>query len=897
MDGPKLPERRYWTPDVARDVDDEIAFHLEERQRELQARGVSESEARERALKKFGGVATVAAACRAIDEQMYRERRRSGMWTELKQDATYAVRSLARTPGFTAIALLTLALGIGANTAMFSVINAVLLRPLPYKNEDRLVFVWSSTRSFPRAPLTPGRLIDFREQLTSISGMAGISHISVNLTGTGDPERISASSVSSNFFDLLGVGAWLGEPFHAGRADDRDIVLSHGLWVRRFGQDPNIVGREITINGTARRIVAVMPPDFEWPSITGTGSSNGNAPELWVPAARQDIPRMPQDDPNQDLSANRRTAYLRALARLKDGVSVEQAQGEAEAVANHLGGLYPEGERGTGAVVQPLRQQFFGVVRQPLLVLFAAVVFVLAIACANAASLLLGRATARRRELAVRLALGASRGRVVRQLLTESLVLSLGGAVLGVAAAWIARGWLVTLAPEGIVRLGATRLDLPVLGFTLLVSMITGVLFGLIPAAQSSRVPVTSSLADDGARGTASRGTTLTRNVLVAAQIGVSVVLLVGAGLLIRSFATLSRVDTGIDTHNLLTFDLFLSGPRATNRVAQSAFYDDVLRELRALPGVVHAGAAVTLPIGGDDFGATITIEGKPLPPAGQEPAVGYQIVTPGYFEAIGMRIRSGRDFNQSDTRDSAPVVLVNETLARQHWPGEDPVGRRLRIGRNPSTPLATVVGVVSDIRHLGPTQPVRPEIYEVHTQSPFSFMAFVVRTAADPEAMIPSVRAAVARLDPAQPVATARSMDAHLERALARPRFMSTLTTAFGALALVLAVIGLYGVISYSVTQRAREIAIRTALGARSTDVMRMVLTRAVLLAATGVAAGTLAALFATRFMAGLLYGVTGTDPVTFTATGGLLFLVALCAAAVPALRAARIGGASALR
>jgi putative ABC transport system permease protein len=897
MDQRNVPERRYWTPDVKRDVDDEIAFHLEERQRDLQAHGLSESEARERALRKFGGVASVAAACRAIDEQMYREKRRSVMLTDFKQDAAYAVRSLARTPGFTIVALLTLALGIGANTAMFSVINAVLLRPLPYKNEDRLVFVWSSTRSFPRAPLTPGRLLDFREQLTSISGMAGISHISVNLTGTGDPERISASSVSSNFFDLLGIGAQLGEPFHDGLADARDIVLSHGLWVRRFGQDPSVVGREVTINGTARRIVAVMPPEFEWPSITGTGSSNGNAPELWIPAARHDIPRMPQDDPNQDLSTNRQTAYLRALARLEDGVSVEQAQREAEAIANRLGDQYPNRDRAVGAVVQPLRQQFFGVVRQPLLILFAAVVFVLAIACANAASLLLGRATARRRELAVRLALGASRGRVARQLLTESVVLSLGGAVLGIGAAWFARGWLVALAPEGIVRLGATRLDLPVLGFTLLVSMFTGILFGLIPAAHSSRTSVASSLADDGSRGTASRGTTVARNVLVAVQIGVSVVLLVGAGLLIRSFSTLSRVDTGIDTHNLLTFDLFLSGPRATNRAAQSAFYDDVLRELRGAPGVIHAGAAVTLPIGGDDFGATITIEGKPLPPAGQEPSVGYQIVTPGYFDAIGMRIRSGRDFNQSDTRESPPVVLVNESLARQHWPGEDPVGRRLRIGRNPSTPLATIVGVVSDIRHLGPTQPARPEIYEVHTQSPFSFMAFVVRTAGDPEAMIPSIRAAIARLDPAQPVATARSMDTHLERALARPRFMSTLTTAFGALALMLAVVGLYGVISYSVTQRAREIAIRTALGARQADVMRMVLTRALLLAAAGVVFGTAAALFATRFMAGLLYGVTSTDPVTFAATAGLLFAVTLCAAAIPARRAARIGGASALR
>jgi predicted permease len=820
------------------------------------------------------------------------------MWNDIRQDVRYAIRSLGKSPAFTIVVLVTLALGIGANTAIFSVIHAVLLRPLPYPRADRLVFVWSSTDAFPRAPLTPGRLVDFRGQLTSLAATAGISHLSVNLTGGGGhPERLNASSVSSNFFDVLGVPALLGDPFHAGRADERDVVLSYGLWARRFAADRAIVGRDITINGRARRVVAVMPRQFEWPSITGRGSSHTGGPELWIPPARDDVPRMPRDDPHQDLRANRSTGYLRAVARLKDGVTLQQAQREAEIVAQRLVAEYALTDAGRGAVIQTLRDQFFGVVREPLLLLVAAVIFVLAIACANAASLLLGRASARRREIAVRLAVGASRGRVIRQLLTEATVLAIGGAAVGLLFAWWAQSWVMAMAPEGILRLESARLDAVVLAFTSGVAVLTGVVFGLVPARQASSVGARADLAEAGGRGSAGPRAGRTRDVLVSAQICAALVLLVGAGLLLRSFAELSRVDTGIDMRNLLAFDVVLSGARAESGPMQMRFYDDLLRRIRSIPGVRAAGAAVTLPIGGDDFAAGYAVEGRPALAPSQEPSAGYQIVTPGYFTTMGMTIASGRDVNDSDTADAPRVVMVNETLARLAWPGEQALGRRLRIGRSVSAPWSTVIGIVTDVRHLGPATPPRPELYEVHTQSPFSFMAFAVRTEGDPYAVVPAIRHEIGRLDPALPMSGMRTMEEHLSRSLARPRFLSALTAGFGGLALVLAIVGIYGLIGNSVTERAREIAIRCALGARRGDVLTLVLSRALILAVVGVVSGMLLALALTRLMSGLLFGVTATDPWTFSAVGGLLVLVALVSALVPAIRATRIDGAQALR
>jgi putative ABC transport system permease protein len=427
--------------------------------------------------------------------------------------------------------------------------------------------------------------------------------------------------------------------------------------------------------------------------------------------------------------------------------------------------------------------------------------------------------------------------------------------------------------------------------------VLTGIVFGIVPAWQAASGGINQDLAEGGGRGSAGPRASRTRDGLVALQICAALVLLVGAGLLLRSFATLSRLDTGIDTRNLLAFDVILSGPRTSSGRMQTAFYDDLLRGIRSVPGVRTAGAAVTLPIGGDDFGATYTVEGQPVPKPSEEPVAGYQIVTPGYFNAIGMKIVAGRDFDDGDSAEAPAVVMVNQTLARQAWPGTDPLGRRLRIGRNPSAPWQTVVGVVTDIRHLGPAAPPRPELYEVHAQSPFSFMAFVVRTEGDPYSTVGAIRHEIARLDPSLPLSGVRTMDEHLWRSLARPRFLSALTASFGGLALVLAVVGIYGLIGYTVTQRTREIAIRSALGARRGDVLRLVLSKALLLAAVGVVSGSLLALSLTKLLSGLLFGVTPGDPWTFAAVAALLMLSALVSALIPAIRAARIDATVALR
>jgi putative ABC transport system permease protein len=818
------------------------------------------------------------------------------MLRDITHDVVYSVRSLSRTPGFTAVALLTLALGIGANTAIFSVINAVLLRPLPFAHPDRLVFLWSAAGTQP-VNLVPARMIDFRQRLTAIEGLAAIGHLSVNLTGSGDAERIAASSVSSNFFDVLGVRPLAGEPFHSARVSPDDVVLSYGLWIRRFASDPSLVGRDIILNGRARRVVAVMPREFTWPAITSRGSSNATPPELWIPAAVADIPRTPGDDPNQDLSSDRRTGFLRAVARLRDGVTLAQAQSEISALAVRLAAEHPRDDGELGAIVQPLRAQLFGAVRQPLLILIGAVGFVLAIACANAASLLLGRASARRREMAMRLALGASRYRIVRQVLTESVVLALGGAVAGLLVAVWARSSLVALAPSDIPRLGDTGIDPSVLLFTGGVSVITGVIFGIVPAWQVSTGSLTADLGDGTTRSSSGPRSGRTRDVLVAVQIAVALVLLVGAGLLLRSFNSLTRVDTGIDARNLLTFEMALSGPRANNPAAQTAFYNEVLSALRAQPGVRGAGAAVTLPIGGDDFGLQYFVEGRAGAAGAQPASAGYQVVSPGYFEAMGIRVKAGRDFRDSDAAGGALVVMVNDTLARQQWPGADPIGKRVRLGRDDAAAWMTVVGVVSDIRHLGPAVPPRPELYQPLAQRPFSFMAFVVRTEQDPRTLVPSLRSVVGRLDPAQPIARVSTMRQHIERSLARPQFMSTLIAAFGVLALTLSIVGIYGVMAYSVSQRTREIAIRTALGAQRGEVLRLVLAKAVWLSAIGVTAGLITSFMLTRVLAGQLFGITATDPLTYAAVVSLLAVVALLAGAIPAARAARIDATKALR
>ena len=895
MDGPTRPERRLWRPDVRQDVEDELAFHLEMRERDYRERGASEAEAHEAAARRFGDRRAVAATCRAIDEQWHRDRRRRAFLADLRQDLAYAARTLRKAPGFTAVAMITLALGIGANAAIFSVINSVLLRPLPYANADRLAFIWSTGPTGAPEPVSPARFLDLQRRLTSVDRMAAICQFSVTLTGADDPEQVDAASVSSSFFDVLGAPPLLGAPFRTGAADPHAVVLSHGLWVRRFGSDSGIIGREVALNGRNRRVVAVMRPDFAWPAIT-TQPSNIGGPELWIPGAMHDLPRTPADDPSEDLSTNRQLGILRVVGRIADQATLATASRQAAHVGVQLASEYPRTDSARGFTAVSLRTQFFGPVAQPLYVLLGAVGFVLAIACANVASLLLGRATTRRREMAVRLALGASRARIVRQLLTESVALASIGGAMGLLVAWWAERALVGLSPGGILRIDQTRIDWVVLAFTIGVSIVSGIAFGLVPAWQVSRAQPGTGLRDSGGRGAAGSGGRA-RDLLVAAEIAVALVLVVGAALMLRSFTTLSAVDTGLDLRHLLTFHLAAPDRGRATPEQQTAFYDHVLERLRSLPGVLEAGAAVTLPIGGDTFSTTYIVEGQPLPDRGREPSAGYQIVSTGYFRAAGMRVLQGRDFQPSDRHGAPPVVAVNETLAQQAWPGQQALGRQVRFGRDTDDPPATVIAVVSDIRHGGPGARPRPELYQPLAQRAFSSMAFVVRTAGDPLSYVPAVRAEIRAIAPAIPVAKVATMEQHVARAVSRPRFLSTLIGAFGALALALAVVGIYGVMACSVSERAQEIAIRMALGARPGDVIGMVLSKAAVLSSAGVGIGIVAALGLSRVVAGLLFGVSPTDAATFSACAVVLLLVALLAAAVPARQASRVEGAGALR
>jgi putative ABC transport system permease protein len=889
-DAPR-PERPLWRPDLAADVRDEVAFHLDMREREYRENGLPNNEAKDAARRRFGNVQTISAEVRRIDEQAARELRRASIWADFRQDVRYSLRGLRRTPGFTSIAVLTLALGIGANTAIFSVINGLLLQPLPFPDAGRLVFLWNIRSDGDREPLGPGRMLDFREQATSLAGFAGISHLAFNLTGSGDPERINGSSVSASFFDVLGARPLLGEPFHTGVADPSAVVLTERLWVRRFNADPSIVGRTITLNGRPRHVLAVMPREFRWPSITARPAPGDEGPDLWVPGGPGDVPRVAIDE-DADMTGYRNTGYLRAVARLKPGVTFGQARAEVSAIGERLSRTYLEDD-GRGATLVPIREQWSGPLERPLFVLAGAVAFVLAIACANVASLLLGRGAARRRDLAVRRAIGASRARIIRQLLTEAVVLALAGAAAGLMlATWGTRA-LQRLAPPDLGNMGVEGFDARVLVFAVGIAVAVGVAFGVLPALELSREQLTDALVDGGIRSSGFGRRTRTRDALVALEIAVALVLLVGSTLLVRSFTALTRVDTGIDTHNLLTFDLNLTGDRAAYQAKQVQFYTVMLDRLSAVPGVRAAGAAATLPIGGDDFGTGYVIEGRPVP----KPVLrgGYQIVMPGYFHAMGIPIRSGRDFRSSDTRDQPPVVLVNETLARQQWPREDPIGRRLRFDDDRA--WMTIVGVVGDIRHLGPASPPRPEIYQAVTQRSFPFIAAVVRTEGDPYAFVGSIRRAIADLDPNLPLSHVRTMDEHIARALSRPRFLSTLVASFGALALLLALVGIYGMMAWAVTERRQEIAIRMALGASRREMITMILRRALALAAVGIAAGLLAAPLATRALSGLLYGIKPIDFVAFVETATALLIVALLSATMPAIRAARVQPASVVK
>lgn len=813
-------------------------------------------------------------------------------WSGWGSDITGAWR-LHRARPAPALAIIgILAVALGLNTALFSMCDAVLIQPLPFRDAGRVVFVWNQTPDGVDQPMAPARALDLRNKVSAFESAALIGHISMTVTGRGPAERWFGASVSSSFFDVLQSPTEIGRTFHSNAEQPDTVVLSHRLWADQFHSDPAVVGRALVMNGRPRTILGVMPADFYWPSITP--QTTADAPPLfWTCAPSNEVSERPVPT-EEDITKNRDMGFLRVVARVRADRSVETAAAEARAVGAQLAKEYPQTDGGRAVHVVAAPEQLFGSVEQPMLFVLLASGLLALGACVNVGNLLLVRQAGRRRELAVRSALGADRWRLGRQLMAEALVLAVGGGIVGVVLALAGLSALVAMAPPSVGRLDAASINAGALAAAVLATTLTGLLLGLLSAMALWR----DRSADDlRSAGSAERGRGRMRQALVVVQVALTVALLSGAALFGQSLLRLQHVDVGFDTSNLLTFDVMLTGERAEYQARQIDFFNRMLDRVRTLPGVRSAAGAVTLPIGGDDFGAAVFVEGRPLPPPGEERRIGLQIVGDKWFDTLGIRLIDGRDFVITDTRTSTRVVMVNKSLADLEWPGASPIGQRVRYGRDADAPLVTVVGVVSDIKHMGPASPARPEIYLSYTQSSFPMMAVAVRTAGDPLGVVTAIRAAAAEVDPTQPISGVNTMAAHLERAYSRARFLAQLTIAFGGLALILAVMGVYGVTSFAVTQRTREFGVRTALGATRGRLMRGVVLRNLTATAAGCVVGVALAMWGSRLVGAMLFGTEPLEPSAYAGAVAVLLVTAVCATAIPARRAATIDPVKALR
>jgi putative ABC transport system permease protein len=875
---------RFWGPDIEADVDEELAFHLAMRSRDFEASGMSPDEARRAAAERFGDVAQIGTQLRDHDRQRQQVHRRREVMGDLAQDLTYGFRALRRSPGFSVVAILTIALGIGATTAIFSVINGVVLRPLPYAEPDRIVMVWmdNTHQGVEKDIHSYPNFEDYRTQNTVLSEMAGFSTTSLTITGGEEPQRIRGAAVMADLFRVLRVTPAIGRVFtteEEAPGNDGVVVLSHGFWVRAFGGDRRVVGTTVQLNGSPRTIIGVMPPDFAFPA---------KDTEAWVPL-----------DVDPQLREARNSFWLSAVGRLRPEVTLERAEADLATIASRIAEEYP-GQQGYGANLVPLPDEVVGgTVRTALWVMMGAVVAVLLIACANVANLLLSRAAAREREIGVRVALGASRRRVVRQLLTESVLLGIIGGVAGVVVAWAGLRLLMRLAPADLPRIEQVSLDPVMFGLALLLSVVTGLAFGLVPALQSSRTAVSAALREGGRGGTAGRQGQRLRRVLVGAQLAMVVVLLTAAGLMIRSFIELQRVDLGFRAENLLTMRLQPAPARYDSAATLQVFYGDLLERTRAIPGVQDAAAITDIFLSETPRSTVFVVEGQPLAPDDKRMETPLDAVTPNYFQVMGIPLLRGRVFTEQDRSGSPDVAIINEGFASRYWPAEDAVGKRFKFGDDADSdaPWMTVVGVVGDMRRTGFDRPVRYETYLPYAQFTARTMTLVVRTVGDAATMAGPVRQAVRTIDPDQPVFDVRTMDETLSGMMAQRRFSMALIAMFATLALLLALVGVYGVTAYLVAQRTREIGVRLALGAEPGSVVGMVVRQGMGVAAVALALGVAAALALTRLMAGLLYGVSSTDLLTFAAVVALLATVTAVANWLPARRAARVDLSLALR
>ncbi|HKW57383.1 MAG TPA: ABC transporter permease [Candidatus Acidoferrum sp.] len=812
----------------------------------------------------------------------------------LLQDLKYGLRMLAKSPGFTAVAVLTLALGIGANTAIFSVVNALLLSPLPYKDSGNLVVLWENDlqRSNPHNTVAPPDYLDWQRQNTVFSEASAIVDERDNLTGSGEPEQVVVQLVSANFFSLLEVDPIIGPGFtpeNGQTGKDNVVVLSYGFWKERFGGDPGIIGKTILLNTHAQTVVGVAPRNFDW--YIKQGSLTGERAQMWAPFV------FPQTFSDRSKIGR----FLTVAARLKPTVSPAQAQAQMDTIASRLAKEYPDFNGHWGATVVPLREQLSGDLRPALLILFGAVGFVLLIACANVSSLLLARAAAREREFAIRTAMGASRWRIARQLLTESVFLSGFGGVLGVTLAAWGTNALLAASPKNLFDLREVSLDPRVLTFAAGATLLTGLLFGFLPSYISAHSRISETLKESG-RGTSSgKRKRVVRSAFVLSQMALALVLLAGSGLLIRSFVRLIGVDPGFEAYHLLTFQLHLPGAKYGTDQAAMEFFRQLLDRIRPLPGVRSVSMENFPPLTGLGAATDLRILSQPVQPRANLPVANVRVVGPDYFRTMGIPLHAGRTFNDQEEAEARHVVVVNQAFVDQYLRGANPLGQKTVIymkgdAASEKSP-STIIGVVGDVRQMGLDSPAQPTAYWPYPELVYSGMTIIARTANDPLSLVSASRGAVKQLDSDLPISSVATMDQLLSNSLARARFTMLLLGIFAALALVLAAVGIYGVIAYSVSQRTQEFGIRMALGAQQGEVLRLVLSQGAKLTFAGIAIGVVAALALTRLMSSLLFGVSASDPLTFVGVALVLALVALAACYVPARRATRTDPMVALR
>jgi putative ABC transport system permease protein len=858
------------------DLSEEIHAHLDEKIEELVANGMSRKEAAAAARREFGNL--------TLAEEDGREVWRWPKVEDMIEDIRYGLRVLRKSPGFTAVAVLTLALGIGANTAIFSVVNAVLFQPLPFRDPGRLVVVWHTPpqKSFPgvaKFVVSPANYLDWREQNHVFEQMSALGFRKFNLTGMGQPESVEGRAVSADFFSVLGVQPVLGRGFL--KEEDQPghgnvAVISHEFWQTHLAGSKDVLGRQVKLNDKSYEVVGVAPAKFDFPFQA----------KLWVPLAWTEKERAVRGN----------HGYI-VIARLKPEIEMKKAQSEMDTISAWLAQQYPSDDAGWGAIVIQLNQQMFQQVGPALLVLFGAVGFVLLIACANVANLTLAKALGRRKEIAVRTALGASRGRIISLVLTETVLISvLGGAFALLLAHFIIEAIADFIGPQlpVAVHIG---LDGWVLGFTLVISILTGFIAGLAPSWHLTKTNLNESLKQGLGKTDADSSGGRARSVFVAAEVAVSLVLLIGAGLMIRTLYLLRNANSGMDARNVLTVTLGISREKYATGTQQNGFFNQVLEQVRGLPGVEFASAVDSLPLQG---GSTqpVAVEGQPIVPMADQPEVAVRLIAPGYLRVMRIPLKRGRDITEADNANARPVILVSESFARRFWPNEDPIGKHVKLTFLPRE-ASEVVGVVGDVRlnGLSVTEPVQ-SVYHVMAQNPqTTFMSLAVRTGLPPASLISAVTESIHRVDEDEPVVGVQTMEAVVDQSIAQNRLNMILLSAFAGLALLLASIGIYGVQAYAVRQRTREVGIRVAMGAQPAEVFRLIIAQGLRLSATGIVIGLAASFGLTRLMASQLYGLSATDPWTFIGVSIVLLTVALAACFFPARRATRIDPVVALR